>query len=86
MISSPAREGVTRMLIDWSGGDHEAPAPALRSFAMDPRQSQIVELRLQTKKSARCYFRYLVCANNAADLRCLPIIVHPNGASGVVQL
>jgi len=26
MISSPAREDVTRMLIDWSGGDPEAPA------------------------------------------------------------
>jgi RNA polymerase sigma factor (TIGR02999 family) len=26
MISSPAREEVTRMLIDWSGGDGEAPA------------------------------------------------------------
>jgi RNA polymerase sigma-70 factor (ECF subfamily) len=26
MISSPVREDVTRMLIDWSGGDHEAPA------------------------------------------------------------
>lgn len=26
MISSPAREDVTRMLVDWSGGDREAPA------------------------------------------------------------